>query len=180
MVNPLYLLWWSLLLIVDFDSDTSTSWRVFFSWLDVVKGFFFTMARFLWSSTIVVLCGRPGLFLLLSSPVRPFFSECTKLLIWPLLMSLLSLWLICFVLKPKNSLFHLHGDLHLASFDHMTWVHSFQMQMADLKSNQNFYLLNWWRNNKGIAHNCPLNSVLVNFPITCVPLKRGEVHIKEL
>ncbi len=31
--SPLYLLWWSLLLIV----DTSTSWRVFFSWLDVVK-----------------------------------------------------------------------------------------------------------------------------------------------
>ncbi len=39
VVYPLYLLWWSLLLIVDFDSDTSTSWRVFFSWLDVEKGF---------------------------------------------------------------------------------------------------------------------------------------------
>ncbi len=34
--SPLCLLWWSLLLIV----DTSVSWRVFFSWLDVVKGFF--------------------------------------------------------------------------------------------------------------------------------------------
>ncbi len=32
-VKPLYLLWWSLLLIV----DTSASWREFFSWLDVVK-----------------------------------------------------------------------------------------------------------------------------------------------
>ncbi len=99
MVNPLYLLCWSLLLIVDFDSDTSTSWRVFFSWLDVVKGVFFTMARFLWSSTTVVLCGRPGLFLLLSSPACPFLLECTKLLIWPLLMSLLSLWWICFVFE---------------------------------------------------------------------------------
>ncbi len=38
---------YSLLLIVDFDSDTPTSWRVFFSWLDVVKGFFFNMERIL-------------------------------------------------------------------------------------------------------------------------------------
>ncbi len=61
VVNPLYLLWWSLLLIVDFDSDTSTPWTVFFSWLDVVKGVFFTTERILRSSTTVVLCGHPGL-----------------------------------------------------------------------------------------------------------------------
>ncbi len=71
--EPLYLLWWSLLLIVDFDRDTSASWRVFFSWLDVVKGIFFTMERILRASTTVVLCGRPGLFMLLSSPVCSFF-----------------------------------------------------------------------------------------------------------
>ncbi len=35
----------SILLIIDFDSDTSTSWRVFFTWLDIVKGFFFPMER---------------------------------------------------------------------------------------------------------------------------------------
>ncbi len=69
VVKPLYLLWWSLLLIV----DTSASWRVFFSWLDVVKGFFFTMERILRSSTTVVIRGRPGLFMLLSSPVQSFF-----------------------------------------------------------------------------------------------------------
>ncbi len=63
VVKPLYLLWWSLLLIV----DTSASWRVFFSWLDVVKGFFFTMERILRSSTTVVLRGRPDLFMFLSS-----------------------------------------------------------------------------------------------------------------
>ncbi len=103
VVNPLYLLSWSLLLIVDFGSDTSTSWRVFFSWLDIVKGFFFTMERILRSSTTVVLCGRPGPFMLLSSLVLSFFSEYTKQLIWPLLMFLLSLWWICFVLKPNNS-----------------------------------------------------------------------------
>ncbi len=61
VVNPLYLFSWSLLLIVDFDSDTPTSWRVFFIWLDVVKWFFFTMERILRSSTTVVLCGHPGL-----------------------------------------------------------------------------------------------------------------------
>ncbi len=72
MVKPLYLLWWSLLLIVDFYSDTSASWRVFFSWLDVVKGFFFTMERILRSSTTVVLRGRPGLFMFRNSPVRAF------------------------------------------------------------------------------------------------------------
>ncbi len=72
VVNPLYLLWWSLLLIVDFDSDTSTSWRVLFSWLDVVKGFFFTMERNLRSSPTIFLCGRPGLFMLLSSLVCSF------------------------------------------------------------------------------------------------------------
>ncbi len=41
VVNPLYLFLWSLLLIVDVDSDTSTSWRVFFTWLDVVKDFLY-------------------------------------------------------------------------------------------------------------------------------------------
>ncbi len=42
----------SVLLIVDFDSDTPTFWRVFVPWLDVVKGFFFTMER------IIILCCR--------------------------------------------------------------------------------------------------------------------------
>ncbi len=64
------------------------------------------------------------------------------------------------------------------SFDHMTWVHSFQMQMAHLKSNQTFYLLNWCRNNKGIAHNCPWNSFLVNFQLLVVPWKRGRYILK--
>ncbi len=70
VVKPLNLLWWSLLLIEDFDSDTSASWRVFFTWLDVEKGFFFTTERILWPSTTVVLCGRPGLFMFLCSPAH--------------------------------------------------------------------------------------------------------------
>ncbi len=101
VVNPLYLLSWSLLLIVDFDSDTSTSWRVFFTWLNVVKGFFFTMERILRSSTTVVLCGRPCIHFYVAELTSAFFfsSECTKLLIWPLRMFLLSLWWICFVFE---------------------------------------------------------------------------------
>ncbi len=95
-----HLLWWSLLLIVDIDSDTSTSWRVFFSWLNVVKGFFFPMERIQRSSITVVFRRRPGLFMLLSSLVCSFFfSEWNKLLIWPLRMFLLSLWWICFVFE---------------------------------------------------------------------------------
>ncbi len=114
----------NLLLIVDFDSDVPASWRVFFTWLDVVKGFFFTMERILRSSITVVLCGRPGLFMLQSSPVRSsFFSECTKLLICPLLMFLLSLSLMdlfCF------------WSLTIVCFTCLE--NSFQMQMAHLES----------------------------------------------
>ncbi len=65
VVNPLYMLLWNLLLIVDFN--TPISWRVFFSWLDVVK------ERILRSSTTVVLRGRPGLFILLSPPMHSLF-----------------------------------------------------------------------------------------------------------
>ncbi len=105
VVKPLYLLWWSLLLIVDFDRDTSASWRVFFSWLDVVKGFFFTMERILWWTS------RPFYVAELTSAFF-FFSECTELLIWPLRMFLLSLsdGFVLF-LKPNNCLFHLYGEI---------------------------------------------------------------------
>ncbi len=105
VVNPLFLPSWSLLLILDFNSDTSTSCRVFFTWLDVVKGFFFTMERIRRSSTTVVLRGSPGFFILLSSPVHSFFlSESTKRLIWPLQPFLLSLWWFVLFLKPTVSL----------------------------------------------------------------------------
>ncbi len=84
----------SILLIIDFDSVTSTSWRVFFTWLDIVKGFFFPMERFsdhlpMLSSVDVhafLYC-----YVMFMSPVHSLFSECTKLLIWPFQMFLLSL-----------------------------------------------------------------------------------------
>ncbi len=137
VVNPLYLLSWSILLIVDFDSDRPTSWRVFFSWLDVVKGFFFTMEMILWSSTTVVLCGRPGLFMLLGSPVHSFFLRMyqTVDLATPnvpaiSLMDLFCFWsltIVCFTCMER-------------SFDRMMWVHSnsFQMQMTHLESTPDF------------------------------------------
>ncbi len=55
---------------MDFDSDMFTSWRVFFTWLDVIKWVFFTMERI---TTTVVLRGVLGLFMLLSSLVLSFF-----------------------------------------------------------------------------------------------------------
>ncbi len=99
-----------------------------------------------------------------------FLSECTKLLIWPLLIFLLSLWWICFVLflKPNNCLFHLYGEL--------LWLHDVgsQQQLHTKNQLQTFYLLNWCRNNKGIAHICPWNGFWANCPITYGPLKKGR------
>ncbi len=133
--EPSVLFLGSLLLIVDFES----AWRVFFtSCLDVAKGFFLTMERILWSSTTVVFCGHPGLFVLLSSPFSFCFSECTKLVIWQLLMFLLSLWCFFFfffflslILKP--CLFLLQGDLLWPQYVGSE-ANSFQMQMAHLES----------------------------------------------
>jgi len=45
VVNPMYLLSGSLLLIVDFANDTATSCRVLFTCLDVVYVVFFTFER---------------------------------------------------------------------------------------------------------------------------------------
>ncbi len=131
VVNPLYFLLWSLLLIVDLDrEDTADPWRVFFSWLDVVKGFFFIIGE-------DVLCGRSCLFNVAQlTGALLFFSECTKMLIWPLWLFLLwmdfslmdlfcswSLTIVCFTCMER-------------SFDCMMWVHSnsFQMQTAHLES----------------------------------------------
>ncbi len=115
VVNPLYLLSWSLLLIVDFDSDISTSWRVFFYWLDVVKGFFFTIGEDSpinhhycppWTS-------RPFYVAELTSAFF-FFSECTTLNVPAIsLMDLFCFWsltIVCFTCMER-------------SFDCMMWVH---------------------------------------------------------
>ncbi len=110
-VYPLYLLSWRLVLIEDFVSNTPTSWRVFFSWLDVVKGFFFTIGRILRSSTTVVLCGCPGIFMLRSSPVCSFFSQNVPVDLATLPFFMLSLLFIYFYLKPNNCLFHLHVEI---------------------------------------------------------------------
>ncbi len=141
--------------------------------------------KILWSSTTFGLRGHPSLFMSLSSPVHSFFSEYTKLLIWPLLMFLLY---ICWIFFCFLTLTIVCFTCMESSFDHMMWVqsNSFQMQMAHLINTesqnklQNLNLLNWCRNKEGIAHACPWNSFWVNCPITYVSFKRGEVHIKEL
>ncbi len=98
VVNPLYSLWWSLLLIVDFDTHTPTSWRVFLIWPTVVKGVFFTRERILRSSTTVVFRGLPGLLVLLSSPVRSFFLRMfqTVVLATPNVFAISLMGLFCF------------------------------------------------------------------------------------
>ncbi len=98
VVNPLYSLWWSLLLIVDFDTHTPTSWRVFLIWPTVVKGVFFTRERN--SSVIHHSCfrGLPGLLVLLSSPVRSFFLRMfqTVVLATPNVFAISLMGLFCF------------------------------------------------------------------------------------
>ncbi len=121
MVNPLFLLWWSLILIVDFDIDTPTSWRVFFSWLDVVKCFFFTMERVLRSSTTVVLCGHPGLFYVAELTSAFFFFSQNVPNYWfghECCCYLSDVFVL--ILKPKNHLFHLHAEL--------LWLHDMGSQ----------------------------------------------------
>ncbi len=129
LVNPLYLLWRSLILIVDFDIDSFTSWRVFFSWLDVVNGFFHGEDHPPLLSFMVVqafLCCRAHqcfLFFLkmyqtvdLVTPNVPAISLMDLFCFW-------SLTIVCFTCMQS-------------SFDCMIWVHSnsFQMQMAHLES----------------------------------------------
>ena len=75
VVNPLYSLWWSLLLIVVFDTHTPTSWRVFLIWPTVVKGFFFTREIIILSSTTVVFRGLPGLLVLGVSLMMACFTD---------------------------------------------------------------------------------------------------------
>ncbi len=134
VVSPLYLLLWSLLLIVDFDSDTPTSWWVFFSWLDVVKGFFFTMERILRSSTTVVLrhiqaflcCWAHQCILFFFFSMYQTVDLATPNVPAIFLMDLFCFWsltIVCFTCMES-------------SFDCIMWVHSnsFQMQMPHLES----------------------------------------------
>ncbi len=130
VVNPLYLPSWSLLLILDFNSDTSTSRTVSFTFLDVVKGVFFTMERILRSFPTVVLCGRPCVHFYVAELSALFFFLRTVDLVTPnvpaiSLMDLFCFWsltIVCFTCMES-------------SFNRMMWVHSnsFQMQMAYLK-----------------------------------------------
>ncbi len=131
VVNPLFLLWWSLLLIVDFDSDMSTSWRVCFSWLDVVKRFFFTTER----STTLHNCGPPWIsspFYVAELSSAFFFLRMyqTVDLAAPHVLTI-SLMEFCFWC-PTIVCFSCMKRF----FDCMMWVqsNSFQIQMAHLES----------------------------------------------
>lgn len=49
--------------IVNYDTDTPASWRLFLKWLAIVKELFFTWERILLSSTIVVFLNQTSAFL---------------------------------------------------------------------------------------------------------------------
>lgn len=63
-------------------NSVSTLWRLV-SCLDAVMCFFFTMESILRSCTTADLHHGLGLFMFTGAS---FFSECSKMLIWPLLM----------------------------------------------------------------------------------------------
>ncbi len=178
VVNPLYSLWWSLLLIVDFDTHTPTSWRVFLIWPTVVKGVFFTRERILRSSTTVVFRGLPGLLVLLSSPVRSFFLRMfqTVVLATPNVFAISLMGLFCFF-----SLMMACFTDSDSSLDLILTVDSnrFQMQIAHLKWTLDLLSAHCNWDNEGITHTWPWNSWEANCPITFGPLTSGR-HICKL
>ncbi|MEE6527481.1 hypothetical protein FKM82_028883 [Ascaphus truei] len=107
--------------MVDLDNNMPTSWRVFFTWLDDVKGFFFTMVRILRSSITVVFHGQPGLFVLQSSPVRSFFLRMYQTidLATPKVpaISLMDFLFFCSIRMTCFTCIE-------SSFDHILWVDS--------------------------------------------------------
>ncbi len=116
--------------------------------------------------TTVVLRGRPGLSMFLSSPVRSSFLRMYQTVdLAPnapalSLMDLFCFWsltIICFSCMER-------------SFDRMMW---FTATASKCKST---FTCSWCRNNEGIAHICPWNSFWVNCPITYDPLKKGSFY----
>ncbi len=156
----------------------STSWKVFFSWLDVVKGFFLTMERLLRSSTTVFLRGRPGLFMSHTSAF--FFSQnvpncwfghsgCSCYLFDGLVL----------FLNPNNCLFCLYGEL--------PWL-------QDMGSEQQLPNANGTLRISSRPFTClidveimkekptPVHEIACEtiYQLLLVPWKRGEVQVKGL
>ncbi len=117
-VSALY----SLLLIVVFDCDASTSWRVFFSWLDVVKWFFLYHGE----DPLII---HPCCPLWMSSPLyvaeltSSFFLRFDHSYNVPAisLMDLFSFWsltIVCFTFMERF-------------LDHIMWVHTSQQPLPN-------------------------------------------------
>ncbi len=106
VVNPLYLLSWSLLLNVDFDSATATSRKVFFSWLILWKGFSFPWRGFSNHPPLLSSMDIQAFFMLLSSVVCSFFLRMyqTDDLASPKVPAISNGFGL--FLKPNNYLFH--------------------------------------------------------------------------
>ncbi len=108
------------------------------------KGSFFTKEMILFISS---------LFMLLSSPVHLFFLVCTKLLIWPLLVSLLSLGWIGLVFKPNNCLYNLNGEIPMTA-----WCGFTATAKGTRRINSRTFTCYTW-----LAHDCPWNCQLSNY-----------------
>ncbi len=94
--------------VFDYDSDLSSAWRVLFSWLDAVKGFFSYHGE---NPLIIHHCCPPW-------TSRPFYAaELTSVFFFLRMYQTVDLAIhndpaISFlVLKPKNGLFHLYGEI---------------------------------------------------------------------
>ncbi len=157
VVNPLYLPSWSLLLILDFNSETSTSRTVSFTFLDVMKGVFFTMERILRSFPTVVLRGRPCVHFYVAELGALFFFFRTVDLATSNVPAISLMDLFCF-LKPNNCLFHLYGEL--------LWPHDVGSQQQLPNANGTLKGMK----NERIAHFYPWNGFWVNCPITYKPI----------
>ncbi len=156
VVNPLYFLLWSLLLIVDLDRDTATPGEC--SSLGCCERLFLyhLRGRSLWTFHVFLCCWAHWCVIVFLNVPNCWFghSECSLLSLTDGFVLFWSLTIVCFTCWR----------------DLTAWC-GFTATASKCKRHtwnqlQTFYLLNWCRYNKGIARICPWNSFWVNYPFT--------------
>lgn len=141
-------------------------------------GFLFTMETILSSYPTGVLCGRPGLFALLSSPVHLFFLRMYKAV--DITLPNIIAFLKCFFLfsQFKDFLFHLHGELlspHVVCSQQnhpnssTTTQISSRLLSAELIKTQ-----------QRICPHLNMKQPLSHCPVTFGPFKKRVARVKEL
>lgn len=119
----------------------------------VAEYLFLTMERILLSSTTVILCGHPAVFVLLSSLVHSFFLRMYKNVdfanTYLLNYCYLADGFFPFLCSLKMACF-----TPFSSFDRRFTASASICECHTWNKLHSFYLLNWWKNNEGISHNC--------------------------